>query len=94
MASKRLAKRTPPRKRRPRIVKKTIDALDRVLDQIIDDPDRFVDRVERTAEGAVRGIDRLVEEYERDPQKARKEFRTFIVRGLAKLGKQRLNGSR
>lgn len=93
MASKKLAKRGTPRLR-PNRKSKVFKAANRLLDEIIEDPDRFVDRVERTAESAARGIDRIVAEYERDPQRVKKELRTLIVKGLARLGKQRLNGSR
>lgn len=68
--------------------------MSRVLDEIIAHPEGFIDRVERAGGQVARGIDRLLDEYERDPKKTSKELLVHGLRGLAKLGKQRLDGSR
>lgn len=91
---KRLAKRGRKRKRVPRLVKRFATATDRLLDQIIDDPEKFVTRAERVAEQAARGIDRLVDEYEKNPAKARQEIRNFIVQNLARFSKKRLRAAK
>ncbi len=67
-------------------------AVNRMLDEIIEDPRRFIDRVERTGEQVARGIDQVLDEYEKDPRKTGRELLVHGLRGLAKLGKQRLRG--
>lgn len=91
---KKLAKRGKTRRQRPKLLRKAVDAADSLLDQVIDDPEKFFQKIERGAGHAVRGIDRLVEAYERDPARARREVRDFIAQNLARYGKKRLRAAR
>lgn len=75
-------------------MKKTIDAVDRLLDQVIDDPDKFIDRVERAAEHTAKGVNQLVERYERDPEGVKREARDFLIRAGARFGKKKLRDAR
>lgn len=94
MAKQITRRRAAKKKRSPRVIRKALRVLENVLDDIIDDPSRFIDKAERVAEHTARGIDQFVAEYERDPAKARRETRDFVVRNLAKLGKKRLRDAR
>jgi hypothetical protein len=100
--ARQLAKRRQPSKRRgkqlrrrtPRVLQKVAAVADRVLDELIEDPERVIDRAERAAEQVARGVDRFFEEYNRDPVKARQDTRDFIIRNLAKFGKKKLRGAK
>ncbi len=82
------------RKKPPKVVRKLLLAAEQILDEVIDDPGKFIDKAERVAEHAARGVDRFVEEYEKNPEKARRETRDFIVGKIAKFGKKKLRSAR
>ncbi len=99
--ARQLAKRRQPKKRRgkqlrrtPRVLQKVAAVADRMLDELIEDPERVIDRAERAAEQVARGVDRFLDEYDRDPAKARRETRDFIIRNLARFGKKMLRSAK